>query len=674
MRSHCTAVVATLLVSAALLPAQGRPAPEEAELSCKVRRVEPSGEHALLVQVAVKSTAERFAEPAELLVTLGEVEHRVRRLPQPEAGRRGRAVPPRGEQSYWLIVPAQGRPRGRPRLDVRVVRALFHDGPALEAAPVTIGAIRHEHVSETGMRYEVSRLATENSLDRPVDVLLLARCAKPENVRWLFPVRVPPGRGEVVLDGLAPTLDWEPASARTLGVRIAQAEVVDWTASFDVPDAPVLAEFENAWRAWRRWDAPPVGVGGRFRLRTSRTESGKEVTSRMAGRFTIGPGGEPSLEVVDVAGTDDRTPPRAPFALALRDLRRPSLAELRAHKTPRPFDATRVSITGTGEREEFGDLFEVRDGRIVASGPADMHAQAKWTWTLEPLGAGYVVARRTFWQQALGEHITELREHVLLPGGVVFPTRLVRDERYGELTTRYELVLHDLESNAPVASDAPPTGAAADALRAAWDAVHAYPDARFDVTADIEVEHRNTDGVWAGVQRVRGKLRLGGFRGFTMHDRGWRECTFEAQGKDLSAATRAALENAVDDRLGLWRGRDLAGRAPFDVAFRGATVRETSPGTFTVEGGAVDRLVVEGGVPCEVRFVGGRHSFYRWQKVGAAFVVAEVRSGGETLTARFRDAGHGVLFPTELRFEKVFGADWGPETLKFTNVRVTPSE
>ena len=672
MRCDLRTLAVVLLPLTTLLPAQG--GDDAAKLSCKVRHAEPAGENALLVQLTVANGGARFAEPAELQVTLGTERHRVRRVPQPEAGRRGRAVPPNGEQSYWLIVPTQGRPRGRPQLEVRVARALLHDGPALEAAPVSIGSIRHDHVTEGGSRYEVATLATENTLERAADVLLLARCTEPDRMRWLFPARVPPGRGEVTLEGLTPTLEWDRPSPRTLGVHVVAAEVVDWTAVFDAADAPVLAAFHDAWRAWRRWDEPPVGWGGRFRLRSTRDEGGKQVTTRMTGRFTIGASGEPAIEVTDAAGTEQRSPPRSTFALMFRDLRRPSLEELQRGAGLRPFDATRVVVPSDGRHQEPGDLFEVQDGRIVASTDSDWHERQKWTWTPEPLGDGYVIARRTFWQQALGEHIQEQRSHVLLPGGIVFPTRLWREERWGQLTTRYELVLDDLEPGARMASDVAPSGAAAVALRAVWDAVHAYPQARFDVPADVDVEHRNTDGVWAGVPRVRGKLRLLGVRGFSMPQRMWRECEFEAQGQDLSAGTRAALENAVADRLGLWRGRDLAGRAPFDVAFRGATVRKTAPGTFAIDGGSVERLVAVDGVPHEVRFAGGRHSFYEWQAVGAARVVGEVRSGGETLTARWRKVGHGVLFPSELRFEKVFGDDWGPETLRFTNVRVTPSD
>jgi hypothetical protein len=641
-------------------------------LSCRVRQIEPADDWTLLVRVEVENRNAVTAEVAEFVVRTPDGERRVRRFPYPEAGRHGRGAPARGAQDYWLRVRLPDSRAPRLRVEVGIGAAVFHDRPVPDAPPVTLGRIEHRDVEEGGHRFQIATIETHNALDRPVDALLLVRLRKPQDSRWLCPVHIEPGDGEVTIDGLRTEMVWESATSKLFGLELRSAEVVDWTGVQPVTDAPIVDAFAAAWTAWRRWESPPAGLGGRFRLRQRTVQDGQGVTSeiRKAGRFTILADGSARVEVETVEGTADRRPPTSTFELAFRDLLRPSFDQLRADPGVEAFDGRRVRLPRGRERPEYGNVFEVDDGRIVGATVDDGVDRLRWAHEIQALGAGYVVSGRRLWQKALGEHLIEQRAYTTVADGVVVPTRLARMETYGGLFNEYELLLADFGFGAgadltPAAPDGPSTAA----LRALWDGPGRHPDEPVDLVAHLEVDHRNTDGVWAGVRKVSGTLRIRGYRGFRMGDSGWDEVEFEPDDAALSPNVRAALHSAVYDRLILWAGRDLAGRAAFDRVFRGASITETAPGTFAIEGGGASRAVAQDGVLREVDFVGGRALRATWRKVGDHLVPARVQNGDEVLEARWRDVG-GVPFPSRLRFERVFGADWGPETLEFSKVRI----
>ena len=58
--------------------------------------------------------------------------------------------------------------------------------------------------------------------------------------------------------------------------------------------------------------------------------------------------------------------------------------------------------------------------------------------------------------------------------------------------------------------------------------------------------------------------------------------------------------------------------------------------------------------------------------VAGRLVHVATRHRGATSRAEFADAGNGWLVPVRMRFERVFGADWGPETVELKSVVVTP--
>jgi hypothetical protein len=66
---------------------------------------------------------------------------------------------------------------------------------------------------------------------------------------------------------------------------------------------------------------------------------------------------------------------------------------------------------------------------------------------------------------------------------------------------------------------------------------------------------------------------------------------------------------------------------------------------------------------------GGVTRRFTWSKVGKHWVATRVQTGDEDLTVKFAPAGDGLV-PVEMEFRAVFGKDWGPETVRLTNVRL----
>jgi hypothetical protein len=58
--------------------------------------------------------------------------------------------------------------------------------------------------------------------------------------------------------------------------------------------------------------------------------------------------------------------------------------------------------------------------------------------------------------------------------------------------------------------------------------------------------------------------------------------------------------------------------------------------------------------------------------MGAALVHVGLRHGDAVSLVKVKDLGGGWMVPVHMKFEKVLGSDWGPETVTLSDVRVLP--
>jgi hypothetical protein len=67
---------------------------------------------------------------------------------------------------------------------------------------------------------------------------------------------------------------------------------------------------------------------------------------------------------------------------------------------------------------------------------------------------------------------------------------------------------------------------------------------------------------------------------------------------------------------------------------------------------------------------GGSRRTLELTRLGKALVPTTIATDGETIRAVWTDLGDGWAYPKELVFERVFGPDWGPETIRLTKLAV----
>src|SRR5690606_2768273 len=99
--------------------------------------------------------------------------------------------------------------------------------------------------------------------------------------------------------------------------------------------------------------------------------------------------------------------------------------------------------------------------------------------------------------------------------------------------------------------------------------------------------------------------------------------------------------------------------------------RPGAAGVYDVTNGPCARLRIEGGRVVEwdaPSLLGGTIGY---ERVGGTWIASSLTRGDARVTARFQAVGEGRLVPVEMRFERVFGPDWGPETVTLTDLRLS---
>jgi hypothetical protein len=682
-----TIVALVLCVSAAGRASSEDAAPSKGgleSLTCRVTKVEPVARtiDASIVTVEVRNAGTASAEPVAFTLHWAGRDappaRVVRRVPDPTEGRSGRSVAPGGTQKYLLAVAVPSKALAR--AGVRATSAAFSVGSPSGPPPVVVEGVATARVgNEVGAQVWESTLRLRNTAANPVDAVLLATCREPEGARLLLHRRLEAREEVSWVLRTAPLAVADPTAPRLPEtLAIVRAELVDWSVigGGDGGGAEILAE---AWRRWVRWDEPFPTVRGRFAFQGPAEAGSASVAVR--GAFELDPAGlvalAPDGEVAPGLGDAVRRAVEAAFS----PLRRPSATTAVANASPTLVERGRVArvrceAPPSGERGP-PSVWRIEDGVVRGRDDAEAPDSIREDWESIPSARGWLLAGTSLSQRAIrGGAPTDVRGwRYGASSGIPVVLRYVHRSHWTDVADETSIAFEDVRVEGGAAASRPPA-AAPEALRAAWEASYRYPDSRIDVAARFVAESPATDGVWRGVRRVEGRLTLRGFSGRFGPAGAWAKANVEVEGK-YPPETRAALAAAVEDRLLIWAHRDFAGRPPFDEAFRGATATERAgtPGTYDVANGPCTMIRVADGRVAEwdaPELLGGS---LEHATVGTASVAVALRRGSSLARARFVDAGGGWLLPATMRFERIFDAGWGPETLTLLDVRTTaPTE
>lgn len=659
---------------------------DPATLACRVVASTPCDFGLQQLTIEVRNPGQVAAEPLAFeLIAPGkkpeppqvETCHRAR---FPHFARFGRPVPAGGKQTYQVVTALAAK---KGSIVVRVAAASFVDGGVLAKPEIGIGV--PEQVQRESMvgTFPITQVRMQNPLPYEIDLLMQVQFQQPKDVRELVGVRLPANGGLDVLFASRPGRDvWiDPlASAPGGEVKAVAFEIVDWCAVGHASGEAQIASLREAWEAWYRWPEADLACAGDYALRVRRLQL--NTTDRydefvVRGRFTVDRSGKAAMEVREGGGANGKLL----LQEAITNLRRPDFEVLAKANRLQPVAADRVALIGPGfgalatdsghlvggaqSAAEFDDL-QVRDGLVRSDGRGEGE-RSQWEW--REFDGSRVVVRRHGKSR-------DLRFAYAKVGDRIVPTAVTENVQYGANPTSVaELVLSNLtfEGVVPIQPQ-PPRGDGADALRAVWEAAWRIPDEPVEIEAKFAVQCGN-DGVWQGTKRVSGSIVLRGLgRSMVGSDIAFDEGFPREQEVQLAALVR--------DRFGIWQGRDFNDRAPFDVYFAGATIHAAdAAGTFAVDGGPVAAVTIASGLVRSVRGRDGSTNTYTYGKVGSRQVVTRIdqKIGGERTPAALRwEASVQVtwqefgeqLVPTKMVFERIFGREWGPESIALRDVKV----
>jgi|GEM_PF-5369650 len=522
-----------------------------ADLKLKVKRLERASEDfdATIVEIEVRNTGERCVEPLTFeFVAKGNHPYRASRVLAPFHGRAGRLVAPRSRERYRVLVGATEE-----TLDdafVRVVEASAWDPDAPEAdLGVDDGDIRVGRPQVVREQYSVrTSVELENESDWPIDVVLEADYRDGKGGTTQFLVRLDPRETRVETFDHLPRNLGDRLPPTLFGAELARVEVVDWSVVVNDGSAYAAALLERAWNRWHRADAArfplsatvhaDVELRGRFSSNGGRFDTVKEVdavvTFEVDGSARVaGADGEP-------LPSDAAAAIRRSVRHAAAQLTRPSFDEVR-HRWRIGFvrshedeiNGAAVTVRVEGAEDHFGSsdamvLLQFDRVRAVSpprtipyrSTPSESwrHAETKderWFVTSTRVDHEMQGTRsQTFEWDTRGDDALRLDA-----------VRYSEEAKLVDAPERVELSFSRWRpGTALVPRPAPPTGALADELRAAWERHARFPDPDAEVRGRFVATNPGTDGVWVGRTRVGGTFALSGVQpNFWRHS----DCTIE---------------------------------------------------------------------------------------------------------------------------------------------------
>lgn len=661
-----------------VLAALGAQAPEFADgrledLRCRVVSAKRAVGDSVLCEVEVRNGGALACEPMLFRILAGKdaKPQLVARAPMPHAARWGNGVAARGSRKFLLQFRGAADAKN---LRVDVARAVFHRGAPQPESPVTVGRLSETHATVDGERMRATAIALRNDAAVPVDLVLRVSYDDAGGEQGLVTVRLQAREQREALVAQRPLeLGWsEPASMAN--AKIVRAEVVDWTTL--QPDEAGCAEAMQALRAayerWARWPEPRPSCTGTFVAVTQRQGEAGDALQRHEGSFRLAADGAPVLELRGAPPAALRARIERAVVQAFADLRRPSFDALAAAHRLVQMQRGVIGVDGPPPDWMLGDLFALDGGRITGLRLAEAEHAITQNWLLQSEADGYLVIGRDTMQAALGDEPAEVERRAYARLGTwLVPVSLRVETRY-PATGFFDVMQLTLSCDEPqpagAAAPGEPTGDGVAALHEAWDAAYAYPDRPHELRAKFEAKTPGTDQVWLGQRSVAGTVALGGFRGFRVHPAAWSAPVTAISGKKYGDQDAARLGAALVDRLWLWAGRDFCGRLPFAQAFRGARIAAAAEGVFRIENCLYDEVEVRDRLVVRLREAGGRERHYEWNRVGGRDVPVRITTGREVLSATWQVIDADWVLPVELRFERVFGDDWGPETVRLRDV------
>lgn len=640
-----------------------------------------------LVTIEVKNSGNAAAEPVEFelapLPGMGVPYDRpqlLQRFRWPIFGRVGRAVPAGGKETYQLVVPLPEE--HRKTASIRVVGASFFKGPIPAKCPVTIASIESgTFQGSDGRTLPNTTVHFVNDADRTVDVAFAAVVKAPLNADTILRRRFAPKEksawkiDEIVKNDVADMGTIE-------GANVVSLRPIDWSLHVDRGEDRARAMFKSAYDRLRRWPADLGDVVGKFDVVFEPNyfdpdkgvkEFGGSFRFSKAGKISMkAESGQPGTALGEVGGAIERT---------LRLLRTPPFDEVKSGSI---FDMTDYAVLRTNA-PIFGEdtswkFIRITGGGIATLGNYDSPRQIRRDLTLRRFAAGDDIVRVTNFngnpQTPFEIDEISYRDY----GAFVAPSaiRWTRDFVFGKTST-VAIRLFDLQSAdpRPAPSAWEPTGDAL-ILEKAWETPYRYPDAPKTIRGRYKMGGRLNDGLWEGMREISGTFRIDGFRGMLNYNPARSEKESFIVENPVRDAQKLQFGDVVADRFGLWASRDFGGRPKFrDYFAHSKIVRSAAdPDLFEITDGPVQKVRLKDGLPSEmegfrVTSPRGRNSRKcEYKKIGGVDVAVTVVTGEETLRGEWKVIAPGLIWPIKMTMIQVFGKDWGPEELTFSDVVV----
>lgn len=576
---------------------------------------------------------------------------RVRRVDAPWLGRAGRAVPPGGSLVFPLLAPVSKSESKK--AEVEVARASFADYEPIDGSLIEF-------------KIEGNQLVLHNHSQREVEAIFSAHITAPEHAKTLLHVRLAPQEQRESLLLLALNQDWRGFPFPT----IKELELVDWSSIHPVDCTAEVEELRAAYDSRDTWPSIWPGMSGFFEFGTSSTK-----THSCSGRFSIDRSGAVEVEI-EIATSSNIEEECSTFILkACRGLLAP-----RFDTNFADYEFTLVEEGATpllhlsppaGAKSQVEEWLWVQDGRIGGIAHSANRLGAREVWESATTDEGWVLTGLEYFAENEELPAVEARWTFGELAAEPVPLRYEWRQREGPRRNKIlkQIEFDSLRLGLDLEFDAsPPSGPLADTLRQAWDASYHYPDEPRVLRGKLDIKHPETDWVWRGKGRVRGTYELREFVGTR-----WGSDTIDLDNKDWNGETYG-LWQPIRDRMLLYMGRDFAGRPTFERAFAGASLEELKPGVIRVSDCRIQEVTIGRGLISSYRTTGVDGSVLHslsYTKAYGEQLVKRVESGDEVIEYAFKEVADGWILPKKVTLKKIFGDDWGPETLSFSKLEIS---
>lgn len=625
-----------------------------------------------LIWIEFANRSDLHVEPLEVQLNpkgRGSEPIELRRVEAPFYGRAGRAIPPRGKLRYPFLAAVEPKLLKGAKAEVLIASACTS---AFELPETFVKVGKPKTTNEFDARWQKSldrtTVALENQLDHAVDLAFEATYRQPQKATSLVRVRLEPReKRDFVIEGISNGSDFP----LVMGADVNRLELVDWSVSCDDGGElarELLAEVWSNWHCLSR-DLFPLTAQFDFEIENATLSERASGSLRVDadGKIELSPDGKTlSPDSVGAAQWLSRQIAAQLVRESFEELMRDNRVRIEAQGPTTFIRLERARFTGSNQPIVLG----IRSGRIVSNSGAFRGSRLTDYWTVSSKRGPWRLTERGD-QTASGEPDIDLlwRFDWKKVDGRELPTRVTVEGMgvrfLSQTNASLKLSKWDF-ATPPTQPNAIPSGALADELRKAWDAVYHYPDAEVVVAGHFRFDLPGNDDTWGGHEHVEGRFEVGG-----IEPNYWRDRAFTLEGA-YSDSEREVLLNAVADRFLLWSGRDFHRQPTFDIAFAGASLSEAE-GWIQIENGPVAAVKLSRGQLDQLRLRNGAVQELRLKRIGDHLMVVESELGRERIVTEWKSLDDKTLFPSSARFEDVFTTDdykWGPEAVTWTDLEL----